>query len=129
MLSGSRPNLNASCRTCARNFFIPSMVVALVMIVSAQRAAKAWPRGEPPRSEEHTSELQSQFHLVCRHLLEKKKSLIKHLRRPLTTLLYGVTAPFSSSKGSVLLPSSCRIDGSVCRRGISDHSGGRDWLS
>src|SRR5689334_24552177 len=25
------------------------------------------------RSEEHTSELQSQFHLVCRLLLEKKK--------------------------------------------------------
>src|SRR3989338_1855181 len=25
-----------------------------------------------PRSEEHTSELQSQFHLVCRLLLEKK---------------------------------------------------------
>src|SRR5689334_24495324 len=39
-------------------------------------------RGEPTtspgawrkeRSEEHTSELQSQFHLVCRLLLEKKK--------------------------------------------------------
>src|SRR6266568_1902035 len=28
-----------------------------------------------PRSEEHTSELQSQFHLVCRLLLEKKKKL------------------------------------------------------
>src|SRR5689334_24701866 len=27
------------------------------------------------RSEEHTSELQSQFHLVCRLLLEKKKQL------------------------------------------------------
>src|SRR5689334_24453353 len=27
------------------------------------------------RSEEHTSELQSQFHLVCRLLLEKKKVL------------------------------------------------------
>src|SRR6267143_2991660 len=27
------------------------------------------------RSEEHTSELQSQFHLVCRLLLEKKKNL------------------------------------------------------
>src|SRR5689334_23919625 len=26
-----------------------------------------------PRSEEHTYELQSQFHLVCRLLLEKKK--------------------------------------------------------
>src|SRR5689334_24690525 len=28
------------------------------------------------RSEEHTSELQSQFHLVCRLLLEKKKKNI-----------------------------------------------------
>src|SRR5689334_25273399 len=28
------------------------------------------------RSEEHTSELQSQFHLVCRLLLEKKKLYI-----------------------------------------------------
>src|SRR5437660_4228289 len=27
----------------------------------------------PPRSEEHTSELQSRGHLVCRLLLEKKK--------------------------------------------------------
>src|SRR5207249_9931773 len=27
----------------------------------------------PPRSEEHTSELQSRFDLVCRLLLEKKK--------------------------------------------------------
>src|SRR6267143_2331936 len=31
------------------------------------------PRAAPSRSEEHTSELQSQFHLVCRLLLEKKK--------------------------------------------------------
>src|SRR5689334_23412523 len=29
--------------------------------------------GRRGRSEEHTSELQSQFHLVCRLLLEKKK--------------------------------------------------------
>src|SRR5690348_17862567 len=29
-------------------------------------------RGEPRRSEEHTSELQSPVHLVCRLLLEKK---------------------------------------------------------
>src|SRR5689334_23947552 len=28
------------------------------------------------RSEEHTSELQSQFHLVCRLLLEKKKQKV-----------------------------------------------------
>src|SRR5689334_24858472 len=34
------------------------------------------------RSEEHTSELQSQFHLVCRLLLEKKKQM-NHLYRVL----------------------------------------------
>src|SRR6266581_5197240 len=37
------------------------------------------PRGSPPvlpRSEEHTSELQSPVHLVCRLLLEKKKKII-----------------------------------------------------
>src|SRR5689334_25044756 len=31
--------------------------------------------GQDVRSEEHTSELQSQFHLVCRLLLEKKKNI------------------------------------------------------
>src|SRR5216684_9361636 len=31
-----------------------------------------------PRSEEHTSELQSRLHLVCRLLLEKKKNKRKH---------------------------------------------------
>src|SRR2546429_4616304 len=32
-----------------------------------------WPWCWPARSEEHTSELQSRLHLVCRLLLEKKK--------------------------------------------------------
>src|SRR5438309_3224469 len=36
------------------------------------------------RSEEHTSELQSQFHLVCRLLLEKKK---KHNYKTITAYL------------------------------------------
>src|SRR5699024_12668193 len=31
-----------------------------------------------PRSEEHTSELQSRFDLVCRLLLEKKKQITEH---------------------------------------------------
>src|SRR5437870_10078566 len=53
--------------------------------VSAQRLATAWyssaacpiPPGCPrARSEEHTSELQSRGHLVCRLLLEKKKLLL-----------------------------------------------------
>src|SRR3989442_7999889 len=34
-----------------------------------------------PRSEEHTSELQSRPHLVCRLLLEKKKKRDKKARR------------------------------------------------
>src|SRR2546422_8465117 len=34
-------------------------------------------RGRADRSEEHTSELQSRLHLVCRLLLEKKKNIYK----------------------------------------------------
>src|SRR2546422_7443465 len=39
----------------------------------SQRGANAGHRGSRLRSEEHTSELQSRLHLVCRLLLEKKK--------------------------------------------------------
>src|SRR2546429_5988314 len=35
-------------------------------------AGSAWANPPPMRSEEHTSELQSRLHLVCRLLLEKK---------------------------------------------------------
>src|SRR5260370_28918749 len=35
-----------------------------------------WMRLWPPRSEEHTSELQSHLNLVCRLLLEKKKRTV-----------------------------------------------------
>src|SRR2546422_5071356 len=35
-------------------------------------------RAHRPRSEEHTSELQSRLHLVCRLLLEKKKKKTNH---------------------------------------------------
>src|SRR2546429_3137760 len=43
-----------------------------------------YPSPGPSRSEEHTSELQSRLHLVCRLLLEKKKSL-KRPRYSVTT--------------------------------------------
>src|SRR5258708_13900075 len=36
------------------------------------------------RSEEHTSELQSPDHLVCRLLLEKKKTVINYCKRYMT---------------------------------------------
>src|SRR5689334_23808110 len=39
----------------------------------ARSAGVPRPSSSGWRSEEHTSELQSQFHLVCRLLLEKKK--------------------------------------------------------
>src|SRR5437660_5413222 len=51
-----------------------------------QCRAAAAARDQAPRSEEHTSELQSRGHLVCRLLLEKKKNnnrkLYSHARRP-----------------------------------------------
>src|SRR5687768_17806186 len=37
--------------------------------------------GDVHRSEEHTSELQSRLHLVCRLLLEKKKKKKKQIKR------------------------------------------------
>src|SRR5690348_17835631 len=39
----------------------------------ASREERNWPSSDLTRSEEHTSELQSPVHLVCRLLLEKKK--------------------------------------------------------
>src|SRR5947208_9402675 len=39
-----------------------------------RRAGTREPAADDPRSEEHTSELQSPDHLVCRLLLEKKKT-------------------------------------------------------
>src|SRR2546429_2846527 len=44
-------------------------------VPSAHALTAVWRRPTPkaPRSEEHTSELQSRLHLVCRLLLEKKK--------------------------------------------------------
>src|SRR5438309_6887021 len=45
------------------------------------------PAHEFARSEEHTSELQSQFHLVCRLLLEKKKKNDKLITRCMSCIL------------------------------------------
>src|SRR5271167_5184593 len=55
----------------------------------ARGSARAWPCS---RSEEHASELQSRFDLVCRLLLEKKKktekSTRKDIKRTKTTSTY-----------------------------------------
>src|SRR5271157_6124927 len=41
-----------------------------------------WLNPHSTRSEEHTSELQSRPHLVCRLLLEKKNQIPQHRRAP-----------------------------------------------
>src|SRR2546422_4634099 len=55
-----------------------TVVFALGPLVQAQQPPQSpptWQQGR--RSEEHTSELQSRLHLVCRLLLEKKKTTPK----------------------------------------------------
>src|SRR2546430_13044993 len=49
------------------------------VLAAPRRAAHALGAGGGVRSEEHTSELQSQSNLVCRLLLEKKKTT-RHIR-------------------------------------------------
>src|SRR5258708_23978296 len=68
----------------------PNLLISPQVDVCPARAWKVPPLGHPPRrakrlgrSEEHTSELQSPDHLVCRLLLEKKK---KHLAMSSQTL-------------------------------------------
>ena len=43
--------------------------------VAGLRFGRSWAQVFDARSEEHTSELQSQAYLVCRLLLEKKKHI------------------------------------------------------
>src|SRR5205809_3899399 len=62
-----------------------SEAVGVLLVTVLVGALVFWERGmlpvpfiamPPLRSEEHTSELQSRLHLVCRLLLEKKKTNI-----------------------------------------------------
>src|SRR5438270_7260092 len=58
-----------------------SRICAWRTLSANERARSAVPGGHSQpaiRSEEHTSELQSQSNLVCRLLLEKKKKKKKH---------------------------------------------------
>src|SRR2546422_5544248 len=68
-------------------FRSPHAVQRLVQIEPGDAPPRAAPRARllpgDERSEEHTSELQSRLHLVCRLLLEKKKN---------TTILIALTA-------------------------------------
>src|SRR5690554_7612257 len=80
------PTLRESVRTandCQSFRYQPAPVISRVTILSASRRRANFSGVTSPitrtakpgeiRSEEHTSELQSRPHLVCRLLLEKKK--------------------------------------------------------
>src|SRR5688572_30870229 len=58
---------------------------------AAPWSCRPWP-ARPRRSEEHTSELQSQSNLVCRLLREKKKTILRRLDLGSTLVLtnYGL---------------------------------------
>src|SRR6266481_484761 len=90
---GTNPgtSLRRICMNLAsRSLYRAALLVALFMVALTAGCHHKPPPPPPPppvqapaparptvtlqaRSEEHTSELQSQFHLVCRLLLEKKK--------------------------------------------------------
>src|SRR4051812_49921855 len=50
------------------------LVVAVELVLGRRGHRRCRPVARGPRSEEHTSELQSHVNLVCRLLLEKKKN-------------------------------------------------------
>src|SRR5947199_8437467 len=52
---------------------VPTITIGTVFVTWAATSAGRLRACRRPRSEEHTSELQSLRHLVCRLLLEKKK--------------------------------------------------------
>src|SRR2546429_3059993 len=61
----------------SRSFsFLGSPIVSAARIRASSRSGTECFRVRGIRSEEHTSELQSRLHLVCRLLLEKKKTCI-----------------------------------------------------
>src|SRR2546429_4569401 len=71
---------------------------------SLARISWALPASEKARSEEHTSELQSRLHLVCRLLLEKKNypinlTLVMHQSEPfnLTSILLAMLTHMTTS--------------------------------
>src|SRR5689334_24579462 len=74
--STSRPRSSSPTLAPCASLRTPCCVTSRA---ARSRASCAFRRGRSTsrRSEEHTSELQSQFHLVCRLLLEKKKKTYK----------------------------------------------------
>src|SRR5689334_24756629 len=70
------PWLTGALHDATGNYTAAFCIALVCSLLSAIAIWFAAPRKVRLRSEEHTSELQSQFHLVCRLLLEKKKNTL-----------------------------------------------------
>src|SRR5438067_7256276 len=67
----------AATPACSRSIRCSTPGIPLGILEKSPRPSSFWSlKQNGQRSEEHTSELQSRFDLVCRLLLEKKKKLI-----------------------------------------------------
>src|SRR2546427_8163853 len=101
----------ANTNTCIPSVGAGSMKFCLANIT--QRSCADLSRREKyQRSEEHTSELQSQSNLVCRLLLEKKKlphtAARKHSLKSMPTDADKSTLPHRASSRLSLCPRRCR---------------------
>src|SRR5690625_2628955 len=67
----SQPAVSSESRAARRTYC--GVVVLVIRSSSCELCPRRFRRMSRNRSEEHTSELQSRGHLVCRLLLEKKK--------------------------------------------------------
>src|SRR5699024_11661913 len=93
------PEISLKCRNCPRlkanktndlanDHTVPGsktdviQMLARSVVDNRRRASQLAGILRDLRSEEHTSELQSRFDLVCRLLLEKKKGLGRKMRQP-----------------------------------------------
>src|SRR5260370_25381205 len=75
-LTSSRSRLSRRTRVCA------SARTKTTCVLSGPNSGEKKVSGPSLRSEEHTSELQSHLNLVCRLLLEKKKTSYLRLEPP-----------------------------------------------
>src|SRR5439155_6756004 len=65
-----------TCTAASGSFPGPTQTLTLMSLWTARKERESEPTLRD-KSEEHTSELQSRGHLVCRLLLEKKKQVSK----------------------------------------------------
>src|SRR5690625_5573172 len=95
-------NLLSLARSSARTIFSPTTapILAILKKGSMTMSTTSLFSIVPFRSEEHTSELQSRGHLVCRLLLEKKKNTTNTTPRNTTAVdnVRGLTNGYSPNR-------------------------------